>query len=58
MNESSRRRHEVDIQRTYEEIRYHTYIMSITKDIDTKDQQLRIVRQREQHLARLKEKET
>ena len=56
MNESARRRHEVDLQRTCEEIRYHTYIMSITKDVDTKDQQLRIVRQREKHLARLKEK--
>ena len=57
MNESRRRILEEDIQRTYEEIRYHTYIMSITKDMDTKDQQLRIIRQREKHLNRLKEKE-
>ena len=57
MNESSRRRHEVDLQRTYEEICYHTYIMSITKDPGTKDQQLDIIRKREAHLARLKEKE-
>ena len=57
MNESSRRRHEVDIQRTYEEIRYHSHIMATSKNIDTKDRQLRIIRERERHLARLKEKE-
>jgi len=54
MNESRRRRTEVDIQRTYEEIRYHTYMMSLTKDLEQKDIELGIIRKREAHLKKLR----